>query len=119
MLKQRYQIPELMDDPDLDVDSHYAALRGLRRLNQVSLSSDILWPHIRQLAEQSAQRPLRVLDIGTGGGDVVVSLSKKAHRRRLCLQIDGCDISNQAVEFARRFAKANSPVKMSFLVSTF
>jgi 2-polyprenyl-3-methyl-5-hydroxy-6-metoxy-1,4-benzoquinol methylase len=114
ILKQRHQIPELMDDPDLDVRLHYAALRGLRRVNQISRSSDMLWASIRRLAEESPGRPLRVLDIASGGGDVVVSLSQKAHRHGFRLQIDGCDISEHAIEFASQFAEATSPARNRF-----
>jgi hypothetical protein len=67
-LPRRLQ-PELMDQPGLDPARHRQALRGLRRINFWSRSAGILWPALAGLA-RAAQRPLRVLDQATGGGDV-------------------------------------------------
>ena len=72
-LHVRDREPELMDEPGLAPEPHHAALDGLRRINFLSASAGILWPAIRNLA-RSVKGPLRLLDIGSGGGDVLVGL---------------------------------------------
>jgi 2-polyprenyl-3-methyl-5-hydroxy-6-metoxy-1,4-benzoquinol methylase len=104
-LRTRRREPELMDDPAIDAAEHRRALAGLARINRFSGSVRVLWPPIRQLARK-AGRPIRVLDLATGAGDVPVSLWVKASRARLRLEIAGCDISATAVETAKSRAAA-------------
>lgn len=110
-LARRHLQPEIMDQPDLDVGRHDQALAGLARINRLSRSADILWPPIRQLAGELGGRPLTLLDVATGAGDLPIALWLKARRAGLDLAIAGCDISERAVEHARRRAKqAGAPV---------
>src|SRR5262245_51451025 len=111
-LKTRCRRPELMDQPDLEYAAHAHALRGLGRINRLSCSGAILWPPIAQLARERepgrepAPAPVRVLDLASGGGDVPIGLERRAARAKLDVQIEGCDISAQAVEIARQQAAA-------------
>jgi SAM-dependent methyltransferase len=97
-LSRRLQ-PELMDQPGLDPALHRQALRGLRRINFWSRSAGILWPPLAALA-RGAARPLRVLDLAAGGGDVLIRLWHRGRRAGLNLAIEGCDVSAEAVEYA-------------------
>lgn len=100
---RRQRIPERMDDPSLDPAEHRRALAGLARINRISGSAELLWPRISRLARRNRQQPLRVLDVATGAGDVPVRLAAKARSRRLAnLQFFGCDVSETAIETARR-----------------
>jgi 2-polyprenyl-3-methyl-5-hydroxy-6-metoxy-1,4-benzoquinol methylase len=96
--------PELMDQPGLDPGRHRQALRGLGRINFWSRSAGILWPPIAALARASG-RPLRVLDIATGGGDLPIRLWHKARRAGLSLVVEGCDVSPVAVAYATEQAE--------------
>ncbi len=95
--------PEVMDQPGLAPGLHRAALRGLGRINFWSGSAGILWRPIAALA-RTASRPIRVLDLAAGGGDVAIRLWRKARRAGLPVSVDGCDISPVAVEHAARLA---------------
>jgi 2-polyprenyl-3-methyl-5-hydroxy-6-metoxy-1,4-benzoquinol methylase len=50
------------------------------------------------------RRPLRVLDLACGGGDVTIALARRAQRRHLPWQFCGVDKSNVALELARQRA---------------
>lgn len=106
-LSVRSRTPEIMDRPDLDADLHVEALRGLGRINVLSRSDAIVWPAIARLARERSPEPIRVLDIACGGGDVATRLSKRAARARLNIQVEGCDISPVAIEFATRSAESH------------
>ena len=93
--------PELMDQPELAADEHHRALNGLARCNILSNSAGSMWPAIQSLARQQGKRPLRILDLATGGGDVILRLWRKAKRARLRLSIQGYDISPRAIEHAQ------------------
>lgn len=116
-LQDRCRLPELMDDPDLDADQHHDALAGLRRLNRWSRSGAILWSELRRLAEEVSPRPLRILDIATGGGDMVVDVAKRAQSAGVAVQVDGCDISSQAIQYAQQFAEQHNPGQHRFFVA--
>jgi SAM-dependent methyltransferase len=90
-----------MDQPGLDEQLHQQALCGLRRVNWFSRSSGILWSEIRELTRQVEGRPLRVLDIACGGGDVTVAIASRAKRAGIEMQVDGCDINPVAVRHAQ------------------
>jgi SAM-dependent methyltransferase len=107
-LRQRHLQPEVMDQPDLDDGQHHQALSALARINWISASGLILWPSIRALCNERSKtgdaRPVRVLDVATGGGDVPVGLWRRAKRNGIPLEVSGCDVSATAVEHARRYA---------------
>jgi SAM-dependent methyltransferase len=85
-----------MDDPALDPGEHRRALAGLARLNAVSNSAGVLWPPLAKLA-RALNRPLRVLDVATGSGDVPRKLVARARRAGVALEASACDISPTAI----------------------
>lgn len=100
-----------MDRPDLDPDRHRHALAGLERINAWSGSAAILWPAIRDLAEER-KRPLKVLDIATGAGDVPLKLWRKSQRHNMALTLEACDRSDTALLHARAKAReAGAPIR--------
>jgi SAM-dependent methyltransferase len=107
-LRQRWRQAELMDQPDLERDRHFQALRGLARINWWSGSAGLLWPAIQQLARNLQPAALRVLDVASGAGDVAIRLWHKAQRAGVLLDIDGCDKSAAAVAFANRRAESDN-----------
>ena len=104
---ERHCQPEMMDDPGLDQAEHRRALRALGRVNRLSRSAAITWSGIRPFARDRAEsRPLRVLDLACGGGDVVCELTRLAARTSHPLLVDGCDASPVAVDHATRQARS-------------
>lgn len=109
-LQHRILVPELMDDPNLGSADHDRALHGLARLNRLASADLILWrrlqPHLEAL---SGDRPVRILDVATGSGDLPVRLAMRARRTFPDHEITwmGCDISDHALDSARRRADAS------------
>lgn len=80
------QLRELMDDPDCDPVALHSTLQRFGVVNRLvsgwgTVYRTVLAPHLAGLG-----RPARVLDLGCGGGDVVVRLADAARR-------DGLDVS--------------------------
>jgi SAM-dependent methyltransferase len=103
-LQTRVLQPELMDDPDLDPRLHRQALHALRRVNAVSRTSVRIWGAVRELARESG-RPLRVLDVGCGGGDALIDLGRRARRAGVGVELHGLDMSGTALREARERAE--------------
>jgi len=95
---------EWMDQPDIDPALHRGALDGLARINALSGSAAALWPPIEKAASAQPDRPLRVLDVACGGGDVTLGLWQRAKQRGIAIELTGCDVSPVAIERARQQA---------------
>ena len=104
-LAERDRQPELMDQPGLDRETHRRALEGLRTTNAISRTSQVIWRGISEAGiGRSSGRPLRILDIAAGGGDVVIGVAKLAARQGIAAETHGCDINATAVEYAQSVA---------------
>lgn len=88
-------VRELMDDPDCDPDRLAATLRRFRIVNRLvagwgGVYRDQLRPHL-VARQQSGARRARVLDLGSGGGDVIARLAGLARRDGLDVEWIGAD----------------------------
>jgi 2-polyprenyl-3-methyl-5-hydroxy-6-metoxy-1,4-benzoquinol methylase len=92
------------------------ALDGLEKINRFSRTAAVLWSEIQRLGAQTPGRPLRVLDVGSGGGDVAVEIARRASSAGLPLRVDGCDISVAAVQLAAGRARAEKLENVRFFV---
>lgn len=105
-LRRRDRQPERLDQPGLDGSLRRHALDGLRTINRFSRTGSALWPVIQRLGAETRGLPLRILDVGSGGGDVAVWLARRAAVAGLPVSIAGCDISPVAVQHATEYAAA-------------
>ena len=111
MLSRRNLVGELMDDPALAAQAHHAALRGLERVNWISRTAAVLWPRIERVLSSSRNPRASLLDVACGGGDLAIAIAQRARRRGLALQVQGCDISDTALQHASQAAiRAGEPV---------
>ena len=101
---QRDRQPELMDDPDLPKEEHLRALAGLARLNRISGVERTMYRYLRRYARAQSGRPLSVLDVASGAGDVPIAWARRAKRDGVKLQITLLDASSIAVEEQQRRA---------------
>jgi 2-polyprenyl-3-methyl-5-hydroxy-6-metoxy-1,4-benzoquinol methylase len=98
-LRTRDLRPEWMDDPALDADLHRDALRGLARLNRLARPHRAIVRELAPIARMQS-RPLRLLDLATGGGDVLRGVLDGLRRRGVRVEATACDISARALETA-------------------
>ncbi len=109
-IRERRLEPELMDDLSLDAELHRQALRGLERINALSLTAETFWKPIKEFY-LSEKKPLRILDIASGAGDILTRLALKTRKENLPFVFEGCDFNSQAVDYANHRAKIrNLPV---------
>jgi SAM-dependent methyltransferase len=105
MKLQRDRQPEWMDDPSLPKDEHLRALAGLARLNRCSGVAGSMYRHLRRHALAQGNRPLCVLDVASGAGDVPIAWARRAKRDGLPIQLTLLDVSGVAVEEQQRRAR--------------
>ena len=106
---------ELMDDPALPAGEHLAALDALATINAVSLTGRQLAGAVARLVGSAlpANRPLEIVDVACGGGDITIALASLLGRRlprvgsRAAapgVRVLGLDLSERAIERARAAA---------------
>jgi 2-polyprenyl-3-methyl-5-hydroxy-6-metoxy-1,4-benzoquinol methylase len=94
------ELTELMDDPDCDPDALERTYARFAIVNRVVAGwRGVYRSRIRPLL--SGDRETRLLDVGSGGGDVPVALARWARRDGLRLRVTGIDPDPRAAAFAR------------------
>ncbi|WP_345800832.1 methyltransferase domain-containing protein [Microbacterium sp. AZCO] len=106
-------VRELMDDPDCDSARLAATLRRFDTVNRLwsgwaALYRARLGPFLASL-----ERPARVLDLGSGGGDLVTRLAGLAERDGLDVRWVGADPDARALEVARGRASSRIEFRAS------
>jgi SAM-dependent methyltransferase len=108
-LSERRRAPEVMDQPDLDPARHRLALDALARVNRASLTAGRVWREVRAL-RRAGVRPVRVLDVACGGGDVLLDVAARARRHEVSVDLVGCDVSSVALARGRERAARDGRV---------
>jgi 2-polyprenyl-3-methyl-5-hydroxy-6-metoxy-1,4-benzoquinol methylase len=103
LLRQRAEADiEQMDRPDCDdrlLDNTY---RQFGVINRVLSGWRRLYAREIRTINAPGPRPVTVLDIGSGGGDLAVMLARWAARDGKAMQITGIDPDPRAARFARQ-----------------
>lgn len=82
---------ELMDDPECDPDRLAATYERFDMINRlISAWGRVYRDHLRP-ALAGLDRPARVLDLGSGGGDVVRRLARRARADGIAVEWTGAD----------------------------
>lgn len=92
-------VHELMDDPDA------SATMLSRTYERFGLINAVVSPwrglYRRDIRPRARRGPLRVLDIGAGGGDQTRALAHRLRREGFDAEVWGLDTDDRAVEWAR------------------
>ena len=111
-LSARDRHPELMDQPGLTEIEHFQALNTIGRFNRLTGLSRIFWRPIARLAGRVPDRPLRILDLACGGGDLACSLWQHAQRAGIEVEVAECGISPVALKLCRMNAeRLSAPIE--------
>lgn len=98
--EKRWDGSELMDDADADIDLL------LKTIGQFSLINATIGGTARRFEKwflplMAEDRSYRVIDVGSGGGDVPVAIVKAARRRGVKLQVLALDRDERILPLAR------------------
>ena len=102
--------PELMDTAAVDAADHAACLRDLAAVNTVTLARLPTLAFIRR-AVRRAGRPLRVLDVACGEGDMLRRLRRWSRHTGHALSLTGIDLNPLGIDAARAAAPADSAIE--------
>jgi len=111
-LRQRSTEPELMDVQATDLATVQACLRDLERINRWTGAYRITlrWPE-RVLDRHRPARPLVVVDVGSGYGDMLRRIAAFAEREGVAVDLIGVDLNPYACVAAARATPPDHPIR--------
>jgi SAM-dependent methyltransferase len=102
---RRAQTPELMDGPGVDLDTLRACLVDLAKVNRLTLAYRPTLAFLARLHRDGRwpkDRPLDILDVGSGYGDMLRLVARWARHEGLEVRLTGLDINPFAERIAER-----------------
>jgi ubiquinone/menaquinone biosynthesis C-methylase UbiE len=107
---QRQFVAEAMDGADLDPQLLSGDLLNLESLNRFFGGRDVIRRRVAPLiAGMKPGRPVRVLDLGSGSGDLCRVLVDECRSRNRPVEVLSLDAHPQIQEFARERCRAGYP----------
>lgn len=98
------ELPELMDQP-CSYEEFRDCLRDLAEVNRVTRAYAPTLAFLSRIAERrEASQPLRILDVGSGGGDMLRAIARWANERSLPVELTGIDLNPYSARAAREFS---------------
>lgn len=106
-LPDRRIVPELMDADTIAFEVFRDCLRDLARVNAWTFAyrPTLLWLD-RLVRRHGTARPLRILDVGAGYGDMLRQIAGWADRRGIAVDLAAVDLNPLAARAAREAAAA-------------
>jgi len=93
---------ELLDTPDISEQELVENLRDLQHLNARLGSTRVMLATVQRLWQEAGSPPeWRVLDVGTGAGDIPTALMCWSRTYHICLTMVATDVQWQVVRYAR------------------
>ena len=113
MLTARRHTPELMDDPNADRADLEASLRFIRMVNRRLGGVDAVLNHLKRWsATWPVDRTIRILDIGTGSGDVPLAISDWAAASQHPVHVTAVDLHETTLAVARAQIGKQSDIEL-------
>jgi SAM-dependent methyltransferase len=105
------ELAEWMDEP-CSYEDFRECLVDLRQVNRLSLGYRPTLDFLdRLVAAKKSQEPLRIVDVGAGGGDMLRRIAVWAKRRGVAVVLTGVDLNPYAARAAREFTSATVAVQ--------
>jgi SAM-dependent methyltransferase len=113
-LPERRDEEELLDRSGHEPGELARNLRDIRRVNRFFGGTSVVLRHVPELiAGLSAERPLVVLDVGTGSGDIPLALSRWAEATGRAVSIIASDASDEIISLARRHVAGRPDITLA------
>ena len=106
------ELPELMDSP-CGYQEFRTFLRHLAKVNRVTLGYRPTLAFLDRIAgscdavrapDAAPSRPLRILDVGSGGGDTLRAVAHWAAKHNLPVELTGIDLNPHSTRAAQEFS---------------
>jgi SAM-dependent methyltransferase len=105
------ELPEWMDEP-CTYEDFRQCLVDLAQVNRLTLAYRPTLAFLDRIAlDASSSEPLRIVDVGCGGGDMLRHIERWAAHRGIRVKLTGIDLNPYAARAAREFTTAPSSIE--------
>lgn len=111
-LRRRSDEQELMDDLSLTGEELRRNLRELEVINSWLGGYMVVLDALDKLAAKHLAQPLRIADIGCGGGDTLRRIARWARRKKIAVELMGVDANDFTVQYARQRCQAYPEIRI-------
>jgi SAM-dependent methyltransferase len=111
---RRSDLSELMDTEESDFATFRDCLVDLARVNQLTFAYRPTLAFLNEVARSGRlppNRPLRIVDVGSGYGDTLRHVYAWSRRRGIAVEMTGVDLNPWAAKAAREATPAGVPVE--------
>lgn len=113
-LSYRSNEKELIDDLELDNDALRQNLEELALINKYLGGNQVTVSGLKKLtANSNHQSPLKIADLGCGGGDMLMVMANWAKKKGIDAQFIGIDANDFMIDFAKK--RTTNYAKISYL----
>jgi 2-polyprenyl-3-methyl-5-hydroxy-6-metoxy-1,4-benzoquinol methylase len=103
------QLPEWMDEP-CTYEDFRECLADLGQVNRLTLSYRPTLAFLESVVAAKRGQALRIVDVGSGGGDMLRRVERWAERRGVRVKLTGIDLNPYAARVARELAPTTSAI---------
>jgi len=110
----RVMIPELMDSDATDLDTFRACLTDLAKINRLTLAYRPTLSFLDRLVRSKQlprRRPLVIVDIGSGYGDMLRRIDRWAARRAVAVKLTGVDLNHWSARSAQEATPGDQSIR--------
>jgi len=100
-LKYRSEEEEIMDDLESSGEIIDQTLQELDVINRLLGGNQLSIQGLKHLLQKTDQETITLLDLGCGGGDIMILMAKWARKNQYRIQFIGIDANPNIVEYAR------------------
>lgn len=108
-LAVRAQAEELMDADDLDAETYALVMRDLAKVNVVTMARRATLAFLDRIG--TGPRPLKLLDVGFGDGDMLRRIARWAEQRGVQVELVGVDLNPRSELAARAHTSPGVPIR--------
>jgi SAM-dependent methyltransferase len=107
MLARRAIAEELMDADDLDAATYAAVVHDLARVNTLTMARRPTLNFLAEVSRSPDAKPLRILDVGFGDGDMLRAIACWARKRGRPVELVGIDLNPRSAPAAQEATPAD------------
>lgn len=103
-------LPEWMDEP-CTYEDFRRCLADLRQVNRLTLSYRPTLDFLDRILETRPPHPLHIVDVGSGGGDMLRRIEGWADRHRVAVRLTGIDLNPYAARAAGELTQGSREIQ--------